>query len=530
MPSRVAQLEALSQRRFDVLVVGGGITGAGIARDAVLRGLGVALIDKGDFASGTSSRSSRLVHGGVRYLEHGHLHLVFEASAERRRLLRLAPHLVRPLAFTWPVYRGQRLSVWKLSAGLMLYDLLSLFRNVARYKRLRPRDVLAHEPRVQRADLRGGVRYFDAATDDSRLTLANALDAQALGAVVANYVAFVRAEPAGGGGWIVRLRDELSGREIGGGTQARLLVNATGPWNDMMRGSDATAERTRVQGSKGTHVSVRRERVGNRDAITLLHPADGRVMFALPAGVHTIIGTTDTFTDVPPDDVRASRADVEYLLSAANLFFPDARLAAGDVIAAWAGIRPLMPTSGSSVAASREHAIVRDDQGTVTITGGKLTTYRVMARDAVDAAQEMLGMRTSRADTGTRPLPGADVDVALAVKEAMRATGDASLANRLVQGYGSAWRDVQAYCARDHAAGAAIVDGLPYRMGEMRWSLERELAFTLGDLLIRRTRIAFETPDNGRSAARAVAAFLGMTAADVERYDLDVARMFAIDP
>src|SRR3954469_2239802 len=183
MLRRAKLLRELSSRLFDILVVGGGITGAGIARDAVLRGYSVALIDKGDFASGTSSRSSRLIHGGVRYLEHGHLHLVFEAQAERRRLLRLAPHLVQPLAFTWPVYRGQRLPLWKIAAGLTLYDILSLFRNVQRHKKLDARDVLPGEPGLRRDGLTGGVRYFGAATNDARLTLANVLDAQSLGAV-----------------------------------------------------------------------------------------------------------------------------------------------------------------------------------------------------------------------------------------------------------------------------------------------------------------------------------------------------------
>src|SRR4051794_17220580 len=173
---------------FNMIVVGGGITGCGIARDAAVRGLRVILLEMNDFASGTSSRSSRLIHGGVRYLEHGYLHLVFEASAERRRLLRLAPHLVHPLAFTWPVYAGQRLPLWKIAAGLTLYDLLSLFRNVERHHRLRSVDVLRREPRLNATGLRGGVRYFDAATSDAGLTIANVLDARDLGAVVANHV------------------------------------------------------------------------------------------------------------------------------------------------------------------------------------------------------------------------------------------------------------------------------------------------------------------------------------------------------
>src|ERR1051325_11309570 len=207
---RESSLKALSSQVLDLLIIGGGITGAGIARDAALRGLSVALIDKGDFASGTSSRSSRLIHGGVRYLEHGHLHLVFEAQAERRRLLRFAPHLVQPLAFTWPVYRGQRLALWKLSAGLTLYDILSLFRNVKRHRTLGAREVLELEPNLRRDTMRGGVRYYDAATNDSRLTLANVLDAQSLGAVVANYVTFGAGAASRDGHRIATVEDVLT--------------------------------------------------------------------------------------------------------------------------------------------------------------------------------------------------------------------------------------------------------------------------------------------------------------------------------
>src|SRR5919202_2575875 len=201
--ARASRLTALGAEEFDVLVVGGGVTGCGVARDAVLRGLRVALVEKDDFASGTSSRSSRLVHGGVRYLEHGHLRLVFESSAERRRLLRLAPHLVRPLAFTWPVYAGARIGAWKLDAGLALSDLLALFRNVGRHRRLPAAAVLAREPRLRADGLVGGALYFDAATDDARLTLANALGAAAAGAVVVNYAEvrrFVRGAGARRGG------------------------------------------------------------------------------------------------------------------------------------------------------------------------------------------------------------------------------------------------------------------------------------------------------------------------------------------
>jgi len=484
MPDRAHRLGELARRQFDVLIIGGGITGAGIARDAALRGLAVALIDKSDFASGTSSRSSRLIHGGVRYLEHGHFHLVFEASAERRRLLRLAPRLVRPLVFTWPVYRGQRLPLWKLSAGLTLYDVLSLFRNAKRHKRLNARRVLAHEPALNPADLRGGVRYYDAATDDARLTLANILDAEQLGAVVANHVVFT-----GLGDERARAEDVLTGARLE--IRARFRVNATGPWSDAVRAMEGVPGKPVVQGSKGAHIAVEHARVRNTDALTLLHPRDGRVLFALPAGMHTIFGTTDTFTSASPDEVRASEADVGYLLEAANSYFPESRLRRDDVVAAWAGIRPLMPTKGSAVAASREHRIERLTNQSVTITGGKLTTYRVMARQVVDVLQrELLRVSTTPALTADRPLPD----------------------------------------SRPSPEGDVIVAGLPYRMSAMRHAVDHELASTLGDLLIRRTHVAFETRDNGRAAARRVAAFLGWDAKALERYDAEVRRIFTIDP
>ena len=487
MPDRSAILGELSRKTFDVLVVGGGITGAGIARDATMRGLSVALVDKGDFASGTSSRSSRLIHGGVRYLEHGHLRLVFEASAERRRLLRIAPHLVRALPFTWPVYRGQRLPLWKLAAGLTLYDALSLFRNVARHKRLSAAEVLVAEPRLRSDQLLGGVRYFDAATDDARLTLANVLDAQNHGAVVGNHVALTGVQEGLGGVRVARIEDALTGNrsEI----RALVLVNAAGPWSDAVQRLEVAGTVSRVQGSKGAHIAVPRARVGNGNALTMLHPRDGRVMFTLPAGAHAIIGTTDSFTSASPDDVRASEADVAYLLEAGNQLFPDARLERSDVVAAWAGIRPLLPTRGSSVSASREHLIEKTARS-VTITGGKLTTYRIMASQVVDAVQGILRIPRRHAPTGDRPLPsGAPT------------AGDA----------------------------AEIVPGLPYRLNAMSWAVEREMACTLGDLLIRRTHVAFETRDNGRAAARRVAAFLGWGAKELERYDAEVARIFAID-
>ncbi len=540
--ARQERFAALASRTFDVLVVGGGITGCGIARDATLRGLSVALVDKGDFASGTSSRSSRLIHGGVRYLETGQIHLVFESSAERRRLLRLAPHLVRPLAFTWPVYDDARISRWKLGAGLLAYDALSMFRNVARHERLSAGAVLTREPMLRADGLRGGARYFDATTNDARLTLANALDAAEQGATVLNHVAVTGLRIEAGKIVGATVLDQLSGERSN--VHARVVVNATGPWSDALRMLDATAttdapSTPAVRGSKGTHIAVSRARIGNRDALTLLAPQDGRVMFVLPSGSFAIVGTTDTYTPASPDGVRATNADVRYLLESANRYFPKASLDESDVISAWAGIRPLLPADGASPGrVSREHAVSVSAHGLVSITGGKLTTYRIMAADVVRVVLERLGRRADRrSPTRDRPLPGGDfssIDAVIAA--ATRSTADEPLAAHLVRAYGSRWAAViQDIHSTDGSE--RVVDDLPYTMGELRYAVRYEMASTIGDLLIRRTHLAHETRDHGLAgasrAADAVASLLGWDATARARalddYAAEASRIFTID-
>ena len=531
---------ALRTETFDLLVIGGGITGAGVARDAAMRGVRVALVEQDDFASGTSSRSSRLVHGGVRYLEHGQLHLVFESSRERQTLLRIAPHLVHPLAFTWPVYRGARITRWTLAMALTLYDALALFRNVARHERLDARGVLATEPRLRPHELRGGARYWDATTDDARLTLANVLSAQRAGAVVVNH-ARVHA--------LVRERDRIVGAHVVDAergmtveVRARMVVNATGPWSNRIEALARAGSVAGVRGSKGVHVSVPRSRVGNVAALTLIAPQDGRVMFVLPAGAFTIVGTTDTFDDVAPEDVRANERDVSYLLDATNHYFPDAHLTRADVVSAWAGLRPLAVRSGADTnpgSASREHVIDETSAGLVRVTGGKLTTYRAMSSEVVDLVQRSLGGARTRCRTADEPLDGGGIDdIVGAVAEAERLIGDRAIAERLVFAHGTSWRDVWALAHAEPALRARIAPGHPYLLAELRYAVQHEHARTLSDLLIRRTPVAFETADHGRSAARqvvpAVAAWMGWdhaaTSAALAAFDGDIARLFTIEP
>ena len=495
-------MTGLSREDFDLLVIGGGITGCGVARDAAMRGLKVALVERDDFASGTSGRSSRLVHGGIRYLEHGQLHLVYESIRERQTLLRIAPHLVKPLAFTWPIYRGARVGRLRLSAGLLAYYLMAGGRSRL-HSTLNPRETLEREPSLESAGLTASAVYYDACTDDARLTVANALAAQQSGATVANHTLVTG---------ILRNREKAVGATVSHQyseeshqVRARVIVNATGVWDNEF-GPDKGARRGR--GSKGAHISVPRERVGNHDALTLISPVDGRVMFCLPAGSQTILGTTDNWTDESPETVHASISDVDYLLRAANVYFPRAQLTRDDVVSAWAGIRPLASAAeGNPSAASREHSIVTDGSGVIHVTGGKLTTYRSMAAEIVDRVQLSLGRKAEASRTDLVELPGAE--------RAKEITGlqheDAKLAEPLVP-------------------------GLPYTGGHLLYGVSKELGKSLSDLLIRRVHLAFETRDHGVSvavrAADIVAPLLGWDdqtkSARVREFGQDVKRMFAI--
>ena len=561
---RRATLHALAATSFDVVVVGGGITGAGVAREAALAGLATALIERDDFASGTSSRSSRLVHGGVRYLEHGHLALVFESSRERRVLLDIAPHLVRPLAFTWPVWKGARVPLWKVRAGLTLYDALSLFRNVRAHEALSATDVLAREPALRSQDLTGGARYWDAATDDTRLTLASAVAAQESGAVVVNHVTVTSGVRSGVGARLcgVTVRDALTGD--GFDVSARVVVNATGPWSDATAALTDSASHapniSQIMGSAGAHIAVPRHRLGNNEAVTLVSPLDGRVMFVLPAGAHAIIGTTERPVTVGPDEIRATESEVQYLLRSANGCFPHASLSMDDVVAAWAGIRPLAAVRAGrhgANSASREHTVNHRADGLVSVTGGKLTTFRAMAADVLAHAMREANIASGSVRryehlvpprAGVRRLtpqssahaqfPGGDIDSPAALLRSVHATvHDAAVAERLATAYGSRWRTVWRYATDNAKLAERVVADLPYIAAEVAYAVEHELACTLADVFIRRTHIAFETRDHGQAAARRMAPIMAtrldwsdvVMAQQLAAYDSDVRRLFSID-
>jgi glycerol-3-phosphate dehydrogenase len=427
---------------------------------------------------------------------------------------------------------------WKLLAGLTLYDALALFRNVGRHRRLSALEVAELQPTLRTDGLLGGATYYDASTDDSRLTLAVALDARDRGATLINHARVTQLIVERGRAVGAQICDELTGTTTT--VRASVMVNSTGPWSDDVRALEGAVTQKKVQGSKGVHVCVDRSRLGNHDALTLLSPDDGRVMFVLPAGELTIIGTTDTFTDVSPDAIRASEGDIHYLLDAANWFFPAAKLIPGDVIAAWAGIRPLAAaaTGGDSVSASREHAITVTPAGVVTITGGKLTTFRVMAAQTVDVA--LLQLRREAPPSGSEDAPIAwDVSASLdrVVGEARAASGDAALGAHLVASYGCRWHEAWASIRSEPGGAERLAPSTPARMGELRYSCRRELACGVGDLLIRRTRLAYQLQDHGQSIADRVARYVAPTlgwpeenvGAEVARYRTEVDRIFSID-
>ena len=515
--SRHQAWRSLPDEPVDLLVVGGGITGAGIARDAAGRGLTVVLAEAGDFARGTSTTSSRLVHGGLRYLETRDFGLIFEASVERRRLLDLAPHLVRPLPFLFPVYPESDVGYRMLQAGMWLYDGLSLFRNIRRHRMLRRDAALEAEPELRAEGLVGAAHYYDAGVDDGRLTLVSARAAHEAGAYVLSHTEVTGFDRSGTGQHDLsgaRLRDRLSGETRTLAT--RVVINAAGPWSDELRRMADPDATPRLRPTKGVHIMVSRKRLANRNAIIFNSPIDGRVMFLLPWGDFAYVGTTDTDYSGSPADVRADQEDIDYLLASANHVFPGRQLGEEDVLSTWAGLRPLLAprTQVSEGQTSREHDVWRDLSGLLNIGGGKLTTFRRMARDAADRASEILrrehGVRSASSTTYDAPFPGAPDEPMESferrVVEDARTCGlDEGVGHHLARTHGTDALMILSRVRDDAARGERIVSTLPYLWAEVDHAVESEMALRLEDVLRRRTHIFYERADGGLEVARQVA-------------------------
>ncbi len=524
--ARHTNMERLAREEFDLLIIGGGITGVGIARDAAMRGIRTALVEKGDFGIGTSSRSSRLIHGGIRYLEYYQFKLVFEACNERRVMRQVAPRLVRPLPFLYPLYRGQKPAPWKLRAGLTMYDALGLFRNVQRHRWLDPSEVQRREPLVAGRGLIGAARFYDAQVDDARLTLLTAKSAHIHGAVVANYARVTGLMQAGGRIVGARVVDELAGgreREIE--IRAKVVVNATGVWVDGVRQLDENHSRSMTRPTKGVHLVIPRTRLTSQHAVVFGSPRDGRHVFLIPWRDLALIGTTDTDYEGGLDTPAASPSDVEYLLEAVQHTFPGAQITHDDIISTFAGLRPLIFAPGGTDALSREHEIVESPSGLITIAGGKLTTHRLMACQITDRVQKRLAE-----EFGTHAYSGCCTREALEsaqIEQRQVSDVDASVGKHLSDTYGSDAAWILAYAEENPNLETRIAPELPYLMAEVLYAVQHEMALTLSDVLVRRTHMIYEIQSGGIEQARAVARLmaprLGWDELEVERQVADYA-------
>jgi glycerol-3-phosphate dehydrogenase len=500
---RADAIRRLADESFDVLVVGGGITGTGVALDAASRGLRTALVDKGDFASGTSSKSSKLVHGGIRYLQQKEVGLVYEALAERQILRKTAPHLVRVLPFLLPVFTKDGLLPRRiarlLGATMWAYDLTGGLRIGKLHKRVSKEEALRYMPTLPVDNVAASYIYYDAQADDARLTLTVAKSAADHGAAVANYATLIGLTKDAAGK-VAGARTRVDGTEIE--IRARAVVNATGVWSDDIRALDDRDHTTTIRPAKGIHITVPWSLVRNEIAVVIPVPKDRRSVFVVPwggdGGPHkfTYIGTTDTDYDGPIDDPQITPADVEYLLRAIN-GASTTKITEHDILGTWAGLRPLVAAAKSERTAdlSRRHSVHTSPGGVVSVTGGKLTTYRRMAADAVDEVVKLVG-RGGKSHTKQIKLHGAlgwDRD---------------DVPKHLGERYGSDGRSVAALEASDAQLARPLIEDLPYSRAEVVYAARAEMARTVDDVLSRRTRARLLARDASAAVAADVATLM----------------------
>ena len=504
-------------RTFDIAIVGGGVTGASTAREAALRGLSTVLVEKGDFASGTSSRSTKLLHGGVRYLEQYEFKLVREACRERELMLTLAPHLTNVRPFIYVLYEGYPESMLLLNAGLTVYDLFSGSPLKRRHHMLGRSRLLREEPHLNAGRLKGGGWYYDFLTDDARFTIETMKGAADAGALVANYMEatgfiFERDRVAG-----LEVTDGLSGET--GTIRARQVINTSGPWTDLVRFLEPGVRDRLLRPTKGVHIVVRKADFPLNHAVFLRSPRDNRVVWPIPALDEDLvyIGTTDTDYEGPLDDVRATTADVEYLLEAANFAIPDAHLGLEHVVATWAGLRPLIKPEGelATSSVSREHEIMMSPKGLLTIAGGKLTTARVMGEQVVDVALKSLrathGLHgVPRSRSASVPLSGGDPGATFAARRRVAdlTLVDPAIRARWLASYGGNASALADRAIADPQAGRDL-GARQLSLAEVRYAVEEEMARTVSDFFGRRACVFYWTDDGGLGVADVVAAEMG---------------------
>lgn len=378
---RNQNITRMNRETFDVLVIGGGITGAGVARDASSRNMKVAMVEASDFASGTSSRSSKLIHGGIRYLENLEFKLVFEALSERKTLFEIAPHLVHPMRFMIPIFKESRVSFFTMGLGMWLYDLLSLFQAPEIHKKLVAKETLSTQKELKPTNLVGSYIYYDAYMDDDRLTIETVRSASQFGAVVGNYLK-VQNITRSKDYYLVDVVDVFDQTQIQ--IKTRQIVGCTGPWTDIFGSHIEKKWKKRLRPTKGIHLIFPRKKLPLHQAVVMGAEKSSRIIFGIPRGDYVIVGTTDTDFSADPTTVHSEKADVDYLLQVLKTYFPNSKLDINDILSSYSGVRPLVKDeSDNPNSTSREHLIFKDSLGIVHVTGGKYTTYRKMAEDTV---------------------------------------------------------------------------------------------------------------------------------------------------
>ncbi len=496
-----------------------------------MRGLAVALIERGDFAGATSSRSSKLIHGGLRYLPQGELRLVHTALAERERLRRVtAPHLVKPVRFLFPLYRGRRPGRIELGVGLWLYDLFARPPRAERHRGLGRADTLAIEPLLDKPMLTGGALYFDAQADDARLTIENVLDAAEHGGAVANYLALENLARAGERIGCAEIRDRLSGRRFE--LRARIFVNAAGPWvDDVRRMADPCAPPS-VRLTKGVHLVIDRERLPVREALVLGDGA-GRIVFVIPHGEAILVGTTDTDFDGDRERVGTAPEDIAYLLGVLADNLAMAELAAADVRASFAGLRALAASGGGGArppsSLSREEVVVESPGGLISIAGGKLTTHRDIAERIVNRVGKILSRPAMRSPTRETPLPGARAfafDDAGGGAQALAALPE-DLRAAMIARYGTRALIPASLAAQRPQLACPLAPGCPAAAAEVVYAVRYEMATSVADFIRRRVALSWRHPrcidTAAAAAARLMAAELGWDSAR-ERAEFEASR------
>ncbi len=530
--NRAANLETLSGEELDLLVIGGGITGAGILRDAALRGMRVALVEKNDFAWGTSSRSSKLIHGGLRYLETLDFKLVFEAQSERRILRSIAPHLVTPIPFLFPVFSESKFELYKIRAGLLLYDFLALFRNHRAHTPLTAGDIASLEPAVNGAGILGGVLYYDSFTDDIRLTVESVKSGVRAGGSALNRVEVTGFERGEGRISAVRATDVETGRRFK--IRARYIIGACGPWSDGLISRGSAKKRPLLRPTKGSHLILPRRRIRNRNTVVMPSlDGKGRILFCIPWGDTVIAGTTDTDFDGPVDEVSVSRADAEYILEHVNHFFPGAALEGRDIISGYSGLRPLLNQEGIPESqVSREHRIIDIAGNMSIIAGGKLTTYRKMASEILDHSLARLHDSDRFRLSSTRNLSlvekrAASKDASAGEVDYVPPEGlDDAVIDYLDETYGPGRDRVLASAGGDESLLQRFLPELPVLKTQLVHAVKEESCSHLDDFFLRRTSAFLKDRNLGAGAAEGAAiimgALLGWSAArrkaEIERF------------